>query len=183
MTPSPTPTSTLTRTVTPTASQTTTPTPSITPTGTLTVLPTATPTTTGTPTFTPTPTVSPTITLTPTATQIPGEIRGMVFIDLNRNGYPDTGEAGLAGAVIELRQGSLRLDQRITSSSGTYTFSGLVPGYYTVKEIDPFGYASTSDNEIPNVLVMSGYPPVELNFGDYPTPTTPIAIYLPLARK
>ena len=61
---------------------------------------------------------------------------------------------------------------------------GLVPGVYTVKEIDPPGYLSTTPNEISGVMVVAGLTTSGIDFADYnPRVVTPPKVYLPLIRK
>ena len=133
------------------------------------------------PTSTPTPTPG---TPTPTPTPSTGAIEGTVFEDLNLNGRRDAGEPGLSGATVELWQGDVRLGQQVTSGSGSYRFEGLAPGIYTVKEIDPPGYLSTTPNEISGVVVIAGLTTSGIDFADYnPRVVTPPKVYLPLIRK
>ena len=56
-----------------------------------------------------------------------GSVKGLVYIDRNANGRPDSGE-GLAGAVVTI-------DGRATASAvdGTFTFYNLPPGQYEVQ--------------------------------------------------
>ena len=115
VTPTPTATATPSRTATPTETPTAPPTATRTPTPPETSTPTATataqpPTGTPSPTVTMTPTTTatasaqpPTATPSPTLTPATGDIAGIVWLDANGNGQPDTGETGLAGIVITLR--------------------------------------------------------------------------------
>ncbi|MCS6845356.1 MAG: hypothetical protein NZ528_13705, partial [Caldilineales bacterium] len=153
-------------------------TPTVTPTATLT------PTLEVTPTLTATAPLSPTVPLTPTveataapeATPAPAgtptpaavpSIRGVVFIDTNRNGRLDAGELGLAGVRVALRvpgQAELRVTE--TDLTGAYAFYDLPPGRYVVTETDPRGYGSTTPNAL-TVIVRAGETAVA-DFGDYP---------------
>jgi photosystem II stability/assembly factor-like uncharacterized protein len=116
-------------TATPTATSTHTPTN--TPTATAT--PTRTSTPTATPTHTPTPTVTPTHTPTPTATPSTATIQGIAFADANGNDYPDSGEPGVAGAVIGLQIGSTTVMSATTGANGAFLFGGVAPNIYTVR--------------------------------------------------
>lgn len=96
-----------------------------------------------------------------------GTIGGVVFVDLNGNGLQDLGEAGLAGATVRL--GGNGFNRTETSrADGTYLFTGLTAGIYTVEETDPVGYASTTPNT--RLLSISGAG-ATANFGDQPVGT------------
>jgi hypothetical protein len=145
------------------------------------------PTSTPTP-QTPTPTNTPFggATPTPTATSTFGAVEGIVFDDLNTNGRRDAGELGLAGAVVELWQGSTLVGRQNTPGSGLYGFIGLSVGTYTVKEIDPAGFLSSpgSPNEVSGVLAVAGRTTV-VDFADYDprVVTPPKYLHLPIIFK
>ena len=120
----------------------------------------------------PTPTPSPTSTSTPTATPEPtstsmpqpGWLRGEVWEDANRDGLWDANEAPLSDVQVELRGGTELLGTRESGANGEFTFSDLPPIAYTVTELDPPGYTSTTSN----TLSVSVYPGQEsrVRFGD-----------------
>ena len=143
--------------------------------------PTSTPTSTPTPTLTPSPTptvATATPTLTPTAgppTRVPhGDIAGLVWRDDDEDGEPDVGEEGIGSVRIELwsvpvddSRGADQLElETLTDEAGHYSFDEVQAGDYVVKEIDPEGYESTTENEVP-VTVIEGVS-AEANFGDRP---------------
>ena len=202
MTPTPTATPTDTPTSTPTATPTRTPTPTDTPTA------TATPTPTQTPTRTPTPTMTPTPTTTPTATPSTGRIGGSIWYDTNRDGVWQWWEPLLDGAVVIVKAEKQPGPQfSVHAREGRYEVVGLDPGNYTVQEINPPGYISTTPDKV--LAKVAANARVEINFGDAlslsptatstPTPTswltgtpTPTAtapwvmshrLYLPLLRR
>lgn len=77
-----------------------------------------------------------------------GSLAGFVFVDQNRNGLFDDGESGLAGVTITL-QGLDYLGNAIslevqTSEDGTFLFTEVFAGTYTLAEHPLFGYASDS---------------------------------------
>ena len=76
-----------------------------------------------------------------------GTVSGKVFNDLNGNGLQDTGENGIGGVTVELLddQGS-NVQTGATVGDGSYLFSSVAPGLYMVRETDPEGYASTTNN-------------------------------------
>jgi hypothetical protein len=172
-----------TRTPTPTSHFTATPTATRgTPTATLTATATATssptPTRTASPTLSPTPTSTP----TPTVTLSPfGQVRGTVYEDVNSNGMFDPSvDVTLAGARIELYQGSQQVGLRITSSNGRYVFDYLDPApTYRLVEQAPPGYSMAVPNDI--ILGVQAGVPVVLDFGHQKLIT--LYLYLPLIQK
>lgn len=170
LSPEPTPAASFTPTQTPTP--TLTPTPTSSPTATPSATPTLTPTDVGTP--------------TPTATSSEGSIQGTVYDDHIggiANGRRDPGELGLAGAEVQLWHAGDRITSQITTGSGSYSFPGLTPGSYTVMEIDPPGYRSSTSNER-QAVVYTGRA-TEINFGDYdPSTVTPLLpVFLPFVER
>ncbi|MGQ9603292.1 MAG: SdrD B-like domain-containing protein [bacterium] len=86
-------------------------------------------------------------------------IVGVVFDDLDGDGTKDTGESGLSGVTIRLNTGATTL----TVTEGYYSFR-VDPGSYTVTEIDPVGYTSTTPNAV-SVTVSKGSV-AKVDFGD-----------------
>ena len=71
----------------------------------------------------------------------PGSLSGFVHSDPDLDCVFDTGEAPLAGVVIELlnAQGQL-VRTTTTDANGRYVFDDLAPGVYAVREIQPSGF-------------------------------------------
>jgi hypothetical protein len=68
----------------------------------------------------------------------PVSISGIAFCDKNLNGTYDTGETLESGTVVGLYSSDSTLLATATSNaSGAYSFSGLMPGTYTVKITTP----------------------------------------------
>jgi hypothetical protein len=65
-------------------------------------------------------------------------IFGRKFNDLNRNGVYDVHEPGVAG--FEMKLGGTKSRYRTTDDSGYYSFVGLPPGPYSVKEMNQDGW-------------------------------------------
>lgn len=59
-------------------------------------------------------------------------ISGYVYRDKNANGTNDS-EAGIAGAVVELVQGSTVMNTFTTGTNGQYSFSNLLSNTYTIR--------------------------------------------------
>ena len=100
------------------------------------------------------------ITVSPAA-----NLSGQVFNDANANGVLDTGEAGLAGVTVQLQNpdGSL-ITTAATTSDGTYSFAGLQPGTYRVREVLPTSFLQTTPDPA-DVTVDLGQARTGLNFG------------------
>ena len=75
------------------------------------------------------------------------EINGRKFNDTNANGIDDT-EPGIAGVKILLSgtaaNGASVSECTVTGADGSYSFSSLLPGSYTVSEVKPAGTAATT---------------------------------------
>jgi len=78
----------------------------------------------------------------------PGSISGYVYFDSNNNGVRDAGETGLANVFIDLQGVALQtpvFQSTITGADGSYTFPGLQPGRYIVREVQPGFYTDGLD--------------------------------------
>ncbi len=75
---------------------------------------------------------------------IGGQITGTVFEDRDYSGVLERSDRKLSGVTAELvgPDGTVA-DQVNTSSGGVYTFSGVMPGEYTVRFLRPDGYTLT----------------------------------------
>jgi LPXTG-site transpeptidase (sortase) family protein len=92
-------------------------------------------------------------------------IGGIVFNDANGNGIQDPGELPIGGVTIQLRNSTgTVIATTTTSASGAYTFSTLTAGTYTVTEIDPAGYISTTLNTV--AVNLSAGTNAIIHFGD-----------------
>jgi SdrD B-like domain/CARDB len=75
---------------------------------------------------------------------------GRVFDDTDRNGQPDTGEAGLVGWTVTLNgtdgAGNAVSTSQTTDAQGAYAFAGLTPGTYSARlSLEP-RYSQTAPN-------------------------------------
>lgn len=109
-----------------------------------------------------------------------GEIRGVVFEDLDQDGKRSVGEPGLAGAMVELvRQGEV-LDRLRTDASGGFLFSLLPPGTYAVRLAVgtlPERYELTTPGEVELAVAPDG--PLTVAFGAYRPPKPVVITYQP----
>lgn len=89
-------------------------------------------------------------------------IAGIVFQDTDTDGeYDAPDEVGIPNVTVRLSSG----DAVLTASDGQYVFE-TSPGVYTVTELDPAGYVSTTSNTA-SVTASTGATVVQ-NFGDRP---------------
>jgi len=77
-----------------------------------------------------------------------GAIQGTVFNDEDGDGEQDLGETGINGVTVKLLSASLVISETTTASDGSYTFDPTWLDDYTVQEIDPEGYTSTTPNQV-----------------------------------
>jgi hypothetical protein len=115
-------------------------------------------------------TVVPTATVAPVTTPTPAvdAIRGVVFLDSDRNGVrnADT-EPGIGNVRVTLyTQNRAEVGRTTTNLRGEYEFGDLNPGIYIVVQTDPAGFVSSTPNVL-TVILRSGRPVENVNFGDY----------------
>jgi uncharacterized repeat protein (TIGR01451 family) len=85
-----------------------------------------------------------------TAIAVPTSISGVAYVDANRNGVRDTGEAGIENVAYAL-SGTDTLNNTInrtttTDANGNYQFDNLLPGTYTVVQTQPAGFTGDGVN-------------------------------------
>ncbi len=103
-----------------------------------------------------------------------GTINGEVYNDANGNGTLDGGEPGLAGWTVDLLNASNSVvDTATTDSNGTYSFTSIAPGSYTVAEVLQPGYVQTSPPAAGTyaITLSTGQIIDNLDFGDFQTVT------------
>jgi protocatechuate 3,4-dioxygenase beta subunit len=98
-----------------------------------------------------------------------GSFHGRVFEDLNGNGVPDAGEGGLAGWVVRMdRNGAGTFAfTATTDTSGGYSFTGLAPGTYRLREAGPAGWLQTTANPADVVEHAGQDVTAGLDFGNF----------------
>lgn len=87
-------------------------------------------------------------------------IAGAKFRDMNGNGVRDAGDAGIAGFTVFLdanTNGVFDVGEvsTVSDANGNYTFTGLGPGTYTVREVQQLGYVRMTANPL-NIVAISG---------------------------
>ncbi|WP_201397133.1 IPTL-CTERM sorting domain-containing protein [Alicycliphilus denitrificans] len=125
------------------------------------------------------------LTVTSTAPGSIASIAGTVYHDRNDNGVINSGEEGIAGVEIRLLQGGSIVATTTTDANGHYSFTNLVPGTYTVVEVQPSGWndgkdtvgvgatgaPGTAGNDvISNVTLAGGDAATQYNFGELRPP-------------
>ena len=123
---------------------------------------------------------------------VPASISGVVFVDGNINGVRDGNEPPIPGTRVYLDgvadDGTRVATSVLTDTAGAYTFTGLRPGTYTVREQQPDGTfydgidavgtiggrtVGTLGNDIlSNVRLNGGDNGVQYNFSEIPTAAT-----------
>lgn len=93
-------------------------------------------------------------------------ITGIKFLDVNGNGKQDCMEQGIPGITIKLYNSKNKLvAQTKTDRKGSYEFDRLGTGTYTVMEVVPAGYVSTTPTS-KTVIIGSKTKKVTVNFGN-----------------
>jgi hypothetical protein len=75
----------------------------------------------------------------------PGSISGFVRSDTTNDGTPDVALAGVTVSFFDA--GNLLVATTTTAADGSYSFTGVKPGSYSVRETQPAGYRSVSDSD------------------------------------
>lgn len=106
-------------------------------------------------------------------------ISGFVYADDNDNGIKDAGEQGIGGTTVELLNaaGNGTGITTVTAADGSYSFLGLAPGTYGVRETQPGGYLDGKDTVgdhggnagndlITGAVLAGGVTGMNYNFGE-----------------
>ncbi len=96
----------------------------------------------------------------------PGAIVGVVTNDFNGNGVANPGEPGLSGVTISLYNAGpdgipgtgddVLLQTTTTATDGSYAFTPVTPGTYSVRQTVPSGFVNTSPTQLPVVVPAGG---------------------------
>ena len=75
-------------------------------------------------------------------------VNGTVWNDANGNGKEDNGESGMSGVTVTITGPNNFSSTTTTGSSGSYSFTGLCAGTYTVAVTLPTGYTNTTPTSV-----------------------------------
>ncbi|WHT21620.1 SdrD B-like domain-containing protein [Crossiella sp. CA-258035] len=110
-------------------------------------------------------------------------IGGHVYVDANNNGIMDSGETGIAGATVTLTgtdvNGQPVSKTVTTAAGGSYEFTKLLSGNYTVTETQPVGYldgkdkagnagGTASNDKVVGITLPAGSAAMGYDFGELP---------------
>ncbi len=97
--------------------------------------------------------------LTVTGSSATFSIGGTVFFDANVNGARNTDEPGLGGVTVKLYKNNVLVAQTTTTATGagvgSYSFSNIAPGSYSVDAIELPGLTSSTANLVPVTIVAA----------------------------
>ena len=111
----------------------------------------------------------------------PASLSGFVYNDGNNNGIKDSGESGIGGVTVNLTGtddlGNPVSLSQITAADGSYSFTGLRPGSYTLADSQPSGYfdgkntigsqgGTASSSQLANINLTFGVNGGNNNFGE-----------------
>ena len=95
-------------------------------------------------------------------------LSGEVYGDTNGDGQLDGSESGLSGWTVDLLGSSNQLVASTTTEpDGSFSFTGVGPGSYTIEESRPAGYVQTSSPATYSVTTSSGQNAGGFVFGIY----------------
>lgn len=84
------------------------------------------------------------------------EIGDLVWEDVNANGVQDSGEPGIDGVVVHLRNSDGdQIDSTTTAGGGLYSFANQADGSYSLEFVKPAGYVFTSKEQGGNATTDS----------------------------
>lgn len=97
-----------------------------------------------------------------------GSITGSVFNDTNGNGQKDASEQGVPGWIVQLYSQSPTPQAITTDSTGSYSFTNLCNGNYTVRQVMQSGWKQTFPVTPKDyaIAITSGNASTDKNFGN-----------------
>ena len=97
-------------------------------------------------------------------------LTGYKFNDLNNNGIKESYEQALAGWVITLTGSGISPITSTTDANGSYLFTGLLPGTYTLTETSQSGWIAGQTGSSKTVTVGTNQAINNINFGNRQLP-------------
>jgi uncharacterized repeat protein (TIGR01451 family) len=107
--------------------------------------------------------------------ETPGSIGDLVYDDRNGNGVRDPGEPGIAGVEVTLTGPGGATSTTTTAADGSYAFTGLPAGAYTVTAATPAGSSLTTGNVPDAVTLAPGQALTDADFG-FHTPAADLRV-------
>ncbi|NLF30932.1 MAG: hypothetical protein GX591_08610, partial [Planctomycetes bacterium] len=94
-------------------------------------------------------------------------IAGVKYHDLDGDGVKDAGEPGLAGWTIQLKDSAgAVIATATTDANGAYSFDHLVPGSYTVAEVQQAGWRQTAPAAGVHSVTLTDADATGIDFGN-----------------
>ena len=114
-----------------------------------------------------------------------GSLAGDVYVDTNNNGTIDATEPPIANVLVTLTgldsSGNTLTESTTTNALGAYSFTGLIPGTYSLAETQPIAFAdgldtrgtingsangTTTNDLFSNLVLGAGQSGINYNFGE-----------------
>ncbi|HYB93487.1 MAG TPA: SdrD B-like domain-containing protein, partial [Vicinamibacterales bacterium] len=125
----------------------------------------------------------------------PASLSGFVYVDANNNGVKEGGETPIPNVTVSLAgtdmNGAPVNRATTTDAAGLYSFTNLVPGTYTVSELQPAGYVDGKDTQgtpgnggtatndaFMNITLAGGVNGTDNNFGELNTSSLAGFVYV-----
>ncbi len=107
----------------------------------------------------------------------PAGISGYVYVDMNNNGLKDANETGIQGSIVTATNTQSGVSQSLlTGADGSFTFVGLIPGTYSLKQTQPgfyndgrdtrFGVESALNDEFTGIVLSPSEAESGYQFGE-----------------
>jgi protocatechuate 3,4-dioxygenase beta subunit len=87
------------------------------------------------------------------------------YFDINGNGIQDSDEPGIPGLTVHLQENGNDIATTTTDNEGTYTFTGLLAGTYTVVDPVPSGFIVTTSSTVTVTVTSTTTIITNANFG------------------
>lgn len=78
----------------------------------------------------------------------PAGISGFVYVDLSRDGIKNGSESGIAGVEIVATSSTGQVQRTLTAADGSYSLVGLLPGTWSIHEVQPGFYVDGVDKRL-----------------------------------
>ena len=110
-------------------------------------------------------------------------INGTKFDDLNGDGLRSQDENGLGGWTIVLKTDGMDYLQTTTNEEGRYSFQNLLPGVYTVSEINAAGWNQTAPGGGSYTINLVDKDAINYDFGNHLGPVRSVPKTYPIMSR